>query len=89
MPSLPNLSGLRFNKGTIIVLTIATFLNIGSNIAAKHKWIDWSSANDIRTLKEQIFYLLLGQTGKAVRKDKTRDTDTIKLPKSPDGGAGG
>lgn len=63
------------NKWTIGVITLGLFLNLGlSHLGAKHT-LTWHEINSIRQWKEIVFSIVVGQSGKAVRKWKERSDD--------------
>lgn len=66
------LSNLKVNKWTISVLTVGLLLNLGLTRAGTAHKLSWHEINQIRAWKEVVFSLIVGQSGKAVRKWKER-----------------
>jgi hypothetical protein len=61
------------NKWTIFLLTCGLALNLGLTQVGKRRIITWHEVNTVRTWKEVVFSILVGQSGKAVRKWQERE----------------
>lgn len=69
------LRNIRVNKWTIGVITFGLLVNLGLSKAGRDRSLTWQDINIIRQWKEIVFSIVVGQSGKAIRKVKKRKTE--------------
>lgn len=70
--TVPKVGDVRVNKWTVIAFIAATAFNIGGRELARRHAISWNSYGDLN----QLCLVVMGQTGRAFRKDQTREGDS-------------